>query len=375
MHFIDLSAQQEQVVENDQKLRDKINEAIKKVLDHGKYILGPEVNKLEKLLADYVGVKHCIALSSGTDALLVALMAIGVKENDEVITTPFSFISTAETIAQLNAIPVFVDINPLTYNLEPKNIEAAITSKTKAILPVSLYGQPADFQKINAIAEKYNLSVIEDGAQSFGSMQKSKKSCSLSLIGTTSFFPSKPLGCYGDGGACFTDDDLLASKIRSISCHGQIARYNHKYIGINGRIDTLQAAILIEKMKLFPLEVKKRMSIANRYTNELNRIGINETPFIEEGNTSVFAQYTIKLDNRDNAQRLLNDSNIPTSIHYPTPLHKQLAILDYLDGHSLAKDLTVSENLSNKVISLPMHPWLKIEEQDKVIEALAKINS
>ena len=280
MHFIDLKAQQEQRLPDGQSLREAVDVRISALLDHGQYILGPEVAELEQRLAAYVGVEHCIAVASGTDALLIALMALGVGAGDEVITTPFSFIATAETIALLGAVPVYIDIEPRTYTLDPFGIEAAITPRTKAIIPVSLYGQPAAFPAINSIAERYGLPVIEDGAQSFGAQQDGRRSCSLSEIGTTSFFPSKPLGGYGDGGACFTDDAELASLMRRISRHGQKRRYFHTEVGVNGRIDTLQAAILLAKLELFENEVASRQKIGDRYTQSFQATGVTNTPFI-----------------------------------------------------------------------------------------------
>ena len=278
MQFIDLAAQQSQLLPNGRTIRQNIDSKIASVLDHGKYILGPEVEELESELSSYVGVEHCIAVASGTDALLIALMALGVKPGDEVITTPFSFISTSETIALIGATPVYADIDPLTYNLDPKKIESVITERTKAIIPVSLYGQPADFKAINFIAKRYDLPVIEDGAQSFGSEQDQQRSCGLSTIGTTSFFPSKPFGGIGDGGACFTSDPELAARMRRISRHGQKRRYFHTDIGVNGRIDTLQAAVLLAKWPNFDLEVEARARIGDAYSTKLNFAGITTTP-------------------------------------------------------------------------------------------------
>ena len=274
MEFINLNAQQQKLTPKGITLREDIEQRIKSVLDHGKYILGPEVLQLENALAAYTGVKYCIGVSSGTDALLVALMAIGIKPGDEVITTPFSFFSTVETILLLGAKPVFVDIDVNTYNIDPEKIEIAISNKTKAIIAVSLYGQPADFNKINKIGEDYKLAIIEDGAQSFGSKHNQRRSSGLSTIGTTSFFPSKPLGCYGDGGACFTNNEELAIKMREISVHGQNKRYSHNQIGINGRLDTIQAAILLAKLSIFDFEVEARMTIGNKYTKKLKNMGV-----------------------------------------------------------------------------------------------------
>jgi UDP-2-acetamido-2-deoxy-ribo-hexuluronate aminotransferase len=350
--FIDLKTQQQHILL-------QLEKNIHQVLHHGKYIMGPEIVELEQKLAEYVGVKHCITVSSGTDALLIAMMALGIGPDDEVITTPFSFIATAETIALLGAKPIFVDIDSRTYNIDSKQIEAAITPKTKAILPVSLYGQCADFDAIN----QYNIPVIEDAAQSFGASYKGQKSCSLSTIGCTSFFPSKPLGCYGDGGACFTNDDELAKLMREIRIHGQEKRYHHARIGINGRMDTLQAAILLAKLEIFPQEVEARNRIGQAYTNALKDRVI--TPYIESHNTSVYAQYTIQVDNRDQLQQKLKQQGIPTAVHYPIPLHKQPAFADLK-----ASDCSVAENLATRVISLPMHPYLTEMEQLQIIRLI-----
>ncbi|KOR32145.1 aminotransferase DegT [Achromatium sp. WMS3] len=357
MNFIDLKAQQ-------QKILPQLEKNIQQVLHHNKYIMGPEISELEQRLADYVGVKHCITVSSGTDALLIAMMALGIGPDNEVITTPFSFIATAETIVLLGAVPVFVDIDPHTYNIDPNQIEAAITSKTKAIMPVSLYGQCAEFDSINAIAKKYNLPVIEDAAQSFGANYKGRKSCNLSTIGCTSFFPSKPLGGYGDGGACFTNDDELAKFIREIRVHGQDKRYHHARIGINGRMDTLQAAILLAKLEIFPQEVEARRHIGQAYTETLK--DIVTTPYIEPHNTSVYAQYTIQVENRDELQQKLKEQGIPTAVHYPIPLNKQPAF----KSNPLWLPLTIAEQVAKKVISLPMHPYLTKLEQLKITEAI-----
>jgi UDP-2-acetamido-2-deoxy-ribo-hexuluronate aminotransferase len=351
--FIDLKTQQQQILP-------QLEKNIHQVLHHGKYIMGPEIVELEQKLAEYVGVKHCITVSSGTDALLIAMMALGIGSDDEVITTPFSFIATAETIALLGAKPVFVDIDQRTYNIDLKQIEAVITPKTKAILPVSLYGQCADFDAIN----QYNIPVIEDAAQSFGATYKGQKSCSLSTIGCTSFFPSKPLGCYGDGGACFTDDDDLAKLMREIRIHGQEKRYHHARIGINGRMDTLQAAILLAKLEIFSQEVEARHRIGQAYTDALkDKV---TTPYIEPHNTSVYAQYTIQVDNRDQLQQKLKQQGIPTAVHYPIPLHKQPAF-----AHLKASDCSVAENLATRVISLPMHPYLTEMEQLQIIRFIS----
>ncbi len=359
INFIDLKTQQNQN-------RFQLEKNIHKVLHHGKYIMGPEIQELEQKLANYIGVKHSLTISSGTDALLIAMMALGVGHGDEVITTPFSFIATAETIVLLGAKPIFVDIDSRTYNIEPSQIEAAITPKTKAILAVSLYGQCADFDTINAIAQKHNLPVIEDAAQSFGATYKGRKSCGLSTIGCTSFFPSKPLGCYGDGGACFTNDDELAKIMREIRIHGQDKRYHHARIGINGRMDTLQAAIVLAKFAIFPQEVEARSRIGQAYTEALKDIVI--TPYIEPHNTSVYAQYTIQVENRDDLQNQLKEQSIPTAVHYPIPLNKQPAFARR--GNPLWLPLTAAEKVAERVMSLPMHPYLTEIEQTHICKTI-----
>ncbi|MDP3269133.1 MAG: DegT/DnrJ/EryC1/StrS family aminotransferase [Legionella sp.] len=360
MQFIDLKTQYS-LIENN------ILESIKKVLNHGQYIMGPEINELEKKLADFVGVKHAIVNSSGTDALLMALMALDIQPGDEIITTPFSFFATAEVISLCHATPVFVDIDPITYNLDAEKLESAITKKTKAIMPVGLYGQCADYDAINAIANQYNIPVIEDAAQSFGATYKGKYSCSLSTIGCTSFFPSKPLGGYGDSGACFTNDDIIAQKLIEIRIHGQNARYCHSRIGINGRMDTIQAAILLEKLKLFPNEITLRQNVAKRYDELLS--SITKTPFIPKYNTSVYAQYTIEVTHRDAFVKIMQEYGIPTAVHYPVAMHQQKALsyLNYKTG-----DFPHSEKASHHVISLPMHPYLSEHDQLQVVAAVEK---
>jgi UDP-2-acetamido-2-deoxy-ribo-hexuluronate aminotransferase len=340
------------------------------VLNHGRYILGPEVEELEHILAAYVGVNHCIAVASGTDALLIALMALGVKAGDEVITTPFSFISTSETIALLGATPIYVDIDPATYNLDSKKLECAISEYTKAIIPVSLYGQPANFYGINSIAERYGLTVIEDGAQSFGSEHHGRRSCGLSTVGTTSFFPSKPFGGYGDGGACFTNDAGLADRMRRVSRHGQVKRYFHTEIGVNGRIDTLQAAILLGKWPNFSHEVEVRSRIGATYTLKLQSAGFTSTPKLAVGNTSVFAQYTVQVEQRAEVQATLKAKGIPTSVHYPTILSQQPALRRVHSHSSQGWPTPFAQRASELVMSLPMHPWLSDDDQDRVVDAL-----
>lgn len=359
MKFIDLNKQY-------QLIETEILQSIKNVLSHGQYIMGPEIDLLEKQLADFVGVRHAVVNASGTDALLMALLALDIGPGDEVITSPFSFFASAEVIALCHAKPVFVDIDPRTYCIDPQKIEAAITDKTKAIMPVSLYGQCADMQRINAIAEKYQIPVIEDAAQSFGATQHGVHSCALSTIGCTSFFPSKPLGGYGDSGACFTNDDTLAGKLVEIRVHGQEARYRHRRIGINGRMDTLQAAILLQKMKLFPNEIKLRHLVAERY-NELLADKV-KIPLVPVGNTSAYAQYTIEVDDRAHFQEYLQAAGIPTAVHYPIAMHQQeaLACLGYKKG-----DFPNAEAASEYVVSLPMHPYLTLEEQQRVVEVIS----
>ncbi|MDD3462889.1 MAG: DegT/DnrJ/EryC1/StrS family aminotransferase [Sulfurospirillaceae bacterium] len=358
--FIDLKSQYH-------AYKNEINKEILEVLESAQFIMGPQVQKLEESLASHTGSPHAYACSSGTDALLLALMAIDIQPDDEVITTPFTFIATAETIALLKAKPVFVDIDKDTYNIDPKLIEAKITPKTKAIMPVSLYGQPADMDEINAIAKKHNLIVIEDGCQSFGSAYRGKKSCNLSTIGCTSFFPSKPLGCYGDGGAIFCNDDAIAQKIKSILNHGQGNRYEHKYIGINGRLDALQAAILNVKLKHFDDEIIKRIEIGNRYCELLSDAKGVKAPTVLDDRTSVFAQFSILCEDRETLMKKLNDAGIPTAVHYPIPLHLQEA-LKYL-GHKKG-DFPISEKVGLSIMSLPMSPFLTHEQQDFIVNVI-----
>jgi len=363
IEFIDLKTQQQRILPD-------IERRMKAVLNHGQYIMGPEIGELEEKLAAYVGVRHCVAVASGTDALLVALMALGIGHGDEVITSPFTFIATGEMIALLGATPIFVDIDPKTYNLNPAGIEAAITSRTKAIMPVSLYGQCADFDAINVIAAKHSIPVIEDACQSFGATYKGRRSCGLSTIGCTSFFPSKPLGCYGDGGACFTDDDNMAAKMCQIRVHGQDRRYHHPALGINGRMDTLQAAILLAKLEVFEEEVSARARIGARYTELLQNHVV--TPYLEPGNTSVYAQYTVQVDNRGDVQNKLSECGVPTAVHYPVPLHRQpvFAGLEQLKG-----GFPFSEHAAERVMSLPMHPYMTQAVQDNIVAALLKVTA
>ena len=355
MQFIDLAAQQD-------ILRPQIETAIARVLSHGQYILGPEVTELEEKLVSYTGAGNCITCANGTDALQIALMALGVGPEDEVITPSFSYIATAEATAVLGAQIVYIDIDPITYNLDTNSLEAAITPRTKAIIPVSLYGQPANFDEINAIAARHNVPVIEDAAQSFGATYKGRKSCNLSTIACTSFFPSKPLGCYGDGGALFTSDPELAKALRQIARHGQEKRYFHTIVGINSRLDTIQAAILLAKLQIFDDEMNSRQKIAENYTQKLSQAGVS-TPHILKKNQSAWAQYTIRVKNRDEIQKHLLDQGIPTAIHYPLTLNKQPAVAQSVD-------LPHGDKASSEVLSLPMHPYLPQDQQMRVIEGI-----
>lgn len=357
MQFIDLVAQQD-------RIKDKLNASIQKVLAHGQYILGPEVHELEEKLSAYTGAKYCITCANGTDALQIAQMAFGIGPGDEVITPGFTYIATAETVAVLGAKPIYVDINPKTYNLDAKQLEAAITPRTKAIIAVSLYGQCADFDPINAIAAKHNIPVIEDAAQSFGASYKGKKSCNLTTVACTSFFPSKPLGCYGDGGAIFTNDEALATVIRQIARHGQDRRYHHIRVGVNSRLDTLQAAILLPKLEILDNEMQARQRVAETYNHLFTEAGITTIPFIEAHNQSAWAQYTIQVDNRDELQAKLKEQGIPTAVHYPIPLNKQPAVADE------SAILPVGDAVAQKVLSLPMHPYMTQEEQESIVNAL-----
>lgn len=357
MQFIDLVAQQD-------RIKDKLNANIQKVLAHGQYILGPEVHELEEKLSSYTGAKYCITCANGTDALQIAQMAFGIGPGDEVITPGFTYIATAETVAVLGAKPIYVDINPKTYNLDIEQLEAAITPRTKAIIGVSLYGQCADFDAINAIAAKYNIPVIEDAAQSFGASYKGKKSCNLTTVACTSFFPSKPLGCYGDGGAIFTNNEALATIMRQIARHGQDRRYHHIRIGVNSRLDTLQAAILLPKLEILDDEMQARQHVAETYHQLFTEAGITTIPFIEAHNQSAWAQYTIQVNNRDEVQAKLKEQGIPTTVHYPIPLNKQPAVAD---SNAV---LPVGDAVAERVMSLPMHPYLTEAEQESIVKAL-----
>ena len=357
MEFIDLKSQY-------RRLKTEIDAGIQRVLDHGQYILGPEVAELEEKLAAYTGAKHCISVANGTDALQIAQMALGIGPGDEVITPGFTYIATAETVALLGAKPVYVDIDLRTYNLDPQLLEAAITPRTKAIIPVSLYGQCADFDTINAIAARHGIPVIEDAAQSFGASYKGRKSCNLSTIACASFFPSKPLGCYGDGGAIFTNDDELAKVIRQIARHGQDRRYHHVRVGVNSRLDTIQAAILLPKLAVLDEEIALRQQVAERYTSLFNEAGIHTTPYIEPYNTCAWAQYTIRLRNRDAVQEKLMQAGIPTAVHYPIPINKQPAVAD------AGAQVRVGDEAAGQVVSLPMSADFDEPNQERVINAI-----
>lgn len=350
-----------------QTYKDKIDYNLKAILNKSNYILGEEVDVLEKELQNFIGAKYAITCSSGTDALLLALMAINIQPDDEIITTPFTWISTAEMMALIKAKPVFVDIEPDTYNMDANLIEAAITKKTKAIMPVSLYGQPADINAIQSIADKYSLKVIIDGAQSFGSTYNNKTDSNLGDISTTSFFPSKPLGCYGDGGAVFTNNEEYANKIKLLRVHGQNKRYHHKYIGIGGRLDTMQAAILLAKLPYFKKELKDRQKVADYYTNSLSKI--LQTPVIKTNRSSAWAQYTLRVKNRDTLQIKLKENGIPTSVFYPIPLHLQ-ECFQYL--HYQKGDFPISEKASKEVISIPINSFLTNEQLDFIIFNIRK---
>lgn len=355
MQFIDLRKQYKH-------LQLSIDTRIRNVLEHGQYIMGPEIEELELKLAKWVGTKYCLAVDSGTLALQLALMALDIGDGDEVITSPFSFFASTSTILQLGAKPVFVDIDPRTYNLNPQLIEAAITSRTKAIVAVNLYGQCADYDEINAIAKRHGLEVIEDAAQSFGATYKGRPSGGLGKIGCTSFFPSKPLGCYGDGGACFTSDETLAEKIRLLRNHGQQSRYHHVLLGTNARLDTLQAAILLTKLEVFPEEIVKRQQLAQYYNQLLNKHWI--TPHIKDYNLSVYAQYTLSVEKRELVQTILRKQGIPTAVHYPQPIYQQPVLNQMLN-------LPVVEQASKQVLSLPFGPYMSEQEIEYVVNALS----
>lgn len=364
MQFIDLSAQQA-------RIKPEIDARIAAVLAHGQYIMGPEVAEFEERLASFIGVKHCIGVANGTDALMIALIAAGIGRGDEVITPSFSYIAAAEIVALLGAVPVFVDVDPATFNIDPACIEAAITSATRAIIPVDLFGQVSDYDTINAIAATHGLIVIQDAAQSVGGTYKGKSAGGQALIGCTSFFPSKPLGCYGDGGACFTDDDDLALAMKQIRVHGQNKRYHHARLGFNGRLDTLQAAILLAKLDVFPSEIEARVRIGARYSKAIAQspaANLITLPFIEHHNQSVYAQYTIRIPNREAVRAALEMSGVPTTVHYPIALSNQPALSGgRVSPEGVAHSLLACE----EVVSLPMHPYLTQGDQDRVVSALS----
>jgi UDP-2-acetamido-2-deoxy-ribo-hexuluronate aminotransferase len=372
MQFIDLASQQK-------RIKGKIDNRIQSVLQHGKYIMGPEVLELEKRLAGYVGTKHAISCASGTDGLLLALMAKGVGRGDAIITSTFTFIATAEVISLLGATPIFVDIDRETYNIDPKEIERAVKDaqkkelKVKGIIPVDLFGLPADYSAILPIAEAHNLFILSDAAQSFGAEYKEQKAASLSEVTCTSFFPAKPLGCYGDGGMCFTNDDELHEIMYSIRVHGKGShKYDNKRIGINGRLDTLQAAILLEKFEIFPEEFELRQKVAETYSGLLSSNNRQDLtiPSVPSECRSAWAQYSVMAKNeqhRSNLQAKLKEEGIPTAIYYPKPLHLQTAFKDLKYGEG---SFPVSEKISKRIFSLPMHPYLKEEDQKTVVEAI-----
>lgn len=357
MEFIDLKSQY-------LASRELINRRIQAVLDHGQYIMGPEVAELERRLAEYTGARHCITVSSGTEALVIALMALGLKPGDEVVTTPFSFIATAEAVLLVGATPVFADIDPATCNIDPRQVEARITARTRAIIPVSLYGQPADMDALNTLAARHGLAVIEDAAQSFGATYRGRQSCSLSTIGCTSFFPSKPLGCYGDGGALFTSNDILAAAMREIRVHGQSARYVHTRLGVGGRMDTLQCAIVLAKLERFSWEIEQRRRAAAAY-DELLRPQVS-TLSCQPDRSSVYAQYTVLVDERDRVRTALEAADIPTAVHYPVPIHRQPAYAHLATG----QQFPVADAMAARVLSLPMGPYLDAASAHKVARAL-----
>lgn len=365
MDFIDLKTQY-------RRIKPSVDARIARVLEHGAYVMGPEVTEIEQALAAYVGAQHCVSVASGTDALLIALMALDIGPGDEVITVPFTFFATAEMIALIGARPVFVDIDPRTYNMDPALLEAAITPRTKAIMPVSLYGQCADFDAINAIAARHALPVIEDAAQSFGATYKGRKSNALSLIGATSFFPSKPLGAYGDGGALFTDDEALAKLFREIRLHGQDRRYHHPRLGLTGRLDSIQAAVLLAKMEIFPDEVEARIRLGARYTALIGEAFAGagarvRAPYVEPHNACVYAQYTVEVERREIVETRMKALGVPTAVHYPLSLHMQ-PVFEHLGQKE--GSFPHSEAAARRVISLPMHPYLAEADQARVVQAL-----
>jgi UDP-2-acetamido-2-deoxy-ribo-hexuluronate aminotransferase len=360
MEFTDLKTQY-------RVLKKRIDARIQRVLDHGQYILGPEIKELEEKLAAYTGARHCVTVASGTEALLIALMALDIKPGDEVITTPFTFAATAEMIVLIGAKPVFVDAEEDTANIDASKIEAAVTGRTRAIMPVSLYGQPADMDEINAIAARHRIPVIEDAAQSFGASYKGRRSCHLSTIGCTSFFPSKPLACYGDGGAIFTDDDRLATAMREIRVHGQSGRYDHTRIGVGGRMDSIQCAVVLAKLERFDWEVERRIALGKRYDALLRELSPRVRPIkVKPDRTSVYGQYTIRTTERAAIQDALKAKGIPTAVHYPLSLHQQPAYAAPYKGQSYPG----SERLAREVLSLPFSADLAENDQDAIVQAL-----
>ncbi len=359
MEFIDLKRQY-------RELKPAVDARIQAVLDHGQFIMGPEVQELETSLAAYVGTPHCITVASGTEALLISLMALGLKPGDEVITSPFTFVATAEVLVLLGLVPVFVDVEPDTALIDAAQLEAAITPRTRAILPVSLYGQLADMDAISNLASRYSLVVIEDGAQSFGALYKGRRSCSMGTFGCTSFFPSKPLGCYGDGGAIFCDDPALAQACREIRVHGQSRRYHHTRIGVGGRMDTLQCAVVLAKMERFPSEVEARFLLGDCYREALAGISGVEMIAVREERRSVWGQMTVRVKDRAAVLERFRKAGVPTAVHYPTPLHRQPAYLSWAPVDGLAS----AERLAEEVLSLPMHPYLSSDEIGQVAELL-----
>ncbi len=362
IEFIDLKTQYA-------GLRESVNARIQAVLDHGQYIMGPEVREVEERLAAYAGTRHCITVASGTEALLISLMALGIKAGDEVVTTPFTFAATAEVIALVGATPVFVDVEPDTCNIDVGRIEAAITPRTRAIMPVSLYGQTSDMDELNALAEARGIPVIEDAAQSFGATYRGRRSCGVSTIGCASFFPSKPLGCYGDGGAIFTSDDAIAQAAREIRVHGQERRYYHTRIGVGGRMDTIQCAVLLAKLERFDWEVEQRIAIGARYLELLAGLNAVQAPVVRDDRTCVWAQFTVQVEDRAGTVERLNAAGVPTAVHYPVPLHFQPA---YRDIARPAGPLANSERVAERVLSLPMHPHLDAVTQQRIVDALVQ---
>lgn len=360
MEFTDLKAQYA-------ALKGEIDARMQRVLDHGQYIMGPEVAELESTLANWVGVPHCVTVSSGTEALLIALMALDLQPGDEVITTPFTFAATAEVIVLLGGRPVFVDIEPDTCNIDASLIEAAITPRTRAIMPVSLYGQVADMDEINAIAARHGVPVIEDAAQSFGATYHGARSCGLSTWGCTSFFPSKPLGCYGDGGALFTRDAALAQAAREIRVHGQSARYLHTRVGVGGRMDTLQCAVVLGKFTRFEWELERRRELGRRYGQMLQGLPGLKPLAVRADRDCVWGQFTVFLDRRDEVQASLKRAGIPTAVHYPQPMHLQRAYAAYASPQACPHSVRAGQ----MVLSLPMSADLSHSDQDRVVDALA----